>query len=110
MNWMLLDEAGNAFGTYDNEVAAFVAFRSLVVDEGPEVADHVLLLAYDEAGQPVGDALTFGDLPDASFCIAATAAGGDQLFWGVRPTRGFGGVSVAVDVIARPRATGTVAV
>jgi hypothetical protein len=110
MNWMLLDDAGNAFGTYDDEISAFVALRSLVVDEGSEVADHVLLLAYDEAGQPVGEALTFGDLPMASFSLADTSPGGQQIFWAARPTRGFGGVSTAVDGIARPRTTGTVAV
>lgn len=110
MNWMLLDEAGNAVGTYDDQVAAFVAFRSLAEHEGREAAEQVLLLAYDDVGHPLGDALTYDELPQSSFCMAAGAPGAQQLFWTTRPTRGFGGASVAIEGTARPRSADTVAV
>jgi hypothetical protein len=59
---MILDRSGNAINAYDDVVGAHAAMRVLVADD-PSVADDLLLVAYDEAGQPLGTATVFADLP-----------------------------------------------
>jgi hypothetical protein len=61
-SYMLFDETGNALGSYGDIVEARVALRQ-IVEEYPDDADKLVLIGYDEAGMPTGEAETFADLP-----------------------------------------------
>jgi len=104
MKWMLLDELGNAFSSFDDEVSAHAAFRSLAADE-PEAADRALLLAYNDDGRPSGEAVTFDDLPVWTFSVVGWCAE-VPLFWS-RSTRGLSGGAKTVTTSARTTATTT---
>jgi hypothetical protein len=52
--YVLLDSGGNLIDAYDDPDEARAALRRIVADE-PEAAEHVALLTYDDAGNPVGE-------------------------------------------------------
>lgn len=58
--YVLMDSGGNLIEAYDDHDEAHAALRRLVADE-PDAADHVALLIYDDAGNPVSDAVTVTD-------------------------------------------------
>lgn len=62
MDYMILDTAGNALASFDDEVTAYAAIHAMVALER-ETAEHVVLLAYGDDGIPVGDALRVWDVP-----------------------------------------------
>lgn len=62
MDYMILDTAGNALASFDDEVAAHATIHAMVAVE-PEAAEHVVLLAYSDDGMPVGEALSVWDVP-----------------------------------------------
>ena len=62
MEFTILDSRGNAVASYADELLARAVFHSIVAVE-PEAGDHLALLAYDDQGMPVGDALTIIDVP-----------------------------------------------
>jgi len=65
MDYTILDSAGNALASFgDDELAARATLHAMVAVE-PDAADHVALLAYDEDGMPVGEAMSVYDLPPA---------------------------------------------
>ena len=69
MTYMILDSSGNAINAYDDIVAARAALRAIVADD-EGTADHVMLLAYDDGGNPVGEAVTVADLPTQTASLA----------------------------------------
>jgi hypothetical protein len=64
MEYMILDSAGNAVASFDDETTARATLYAIVEVE-PEAADHLVLLTYDDDGMPVGDAKTYVDVPPA---------------------------------------------
>jgi hypothetical protein len=70
--YMLLDSTGSAINAYHEEVAAHAALRATVADD-PAAAADIFLLAYDDDGNPVGEAVTIEDLPAMTMSIRATA-------------------------------------
>jgi hypothetical protein len=64
MDYMILDSAGHAIASFDNEAAARATLYAIVEVER-EAADHLVLLAYDDDGMPVGDARTYVDIAPA---------------------------------------------
>ena len=62
--YMILDDAGNALASFSDEVTAHATLHAIVAVE-PDAAEHVVLLAYDDDGMPVGDALSVWDVPMA---------------------------------------------
>lgn len=62
MQYMIFDSAGNALASFDDEGRAHATLYSILRIE-PDAAEHVALLAYDDDGMPVGDALTVFDVP-----------------------------------------------
>lgn len=71
MTYMILDSTGSAINAFADEVAARAALRSLVAHD-PAAAEHVFLLAYDDDGDPIGDAVTIADLPTQTTSILET--------------------------------------
>lgn len=71
MTYMILDSSGNAIASYTDAVSARAALRSIVEQE-PEAADHVLLIAYNEQGEPVGEAMMVSDLPPNTTAVDAS--------------------------------------
>jgi hypothetical protein len=65
---MIFDSAGNAINSFDDEVAARAALRAIAERE-PTAADDVLLISYDDDGNPVGEAVTAEDLPPSSMSL-----------------------------------------
>lgn len=61
---MILDSAGNAVASLESEPTARATLHAMVKLE-PEAADHLVLLAYDDDGMPVGEARTVYDVPPA---------------------------------------------
>jgi hypothetical protein len=57
MHYMILDSAGNALLSVEDELTARATMHAMVAIE-PEAADHVALLAYGDDGIPVGDAVS----------------------------------------------------
>lgn len=57
MCYVILDSSGNLIESFDQEPEAR-AVPDQIVREEPEAAEHVALLAYDDHGEPVGDAIT----------------------------------------------------
>lgn len=62
MDYMILDTAGNALAAFDDEISARAAIHTIVALQR-DAAEHVVLLAYDDDGLPVGDALRVWDVP-----------------------------------------------
>jgi hypothetical protein len=60
MDYMILDSAGNALASFEDELTARATLHAIAAVD-PDAAEHVALLAYDDAGMPVGDALTVVD-------------------------------------------------
>ncbi len=56
MHFMIMDEAMNAVDSFDSRVEAARALEAIVADD-PAAADSLLLLAYDDDGNPVGEAV-----------------------------------------------------
>jgi|GEM_PF-1335225 len=73
MTHMLFDSNGNAINSYDDETAARAALRA-IVQRDPAVAEHVLLISYDEDGDPVGEAVLAADLPPSSMSLRWSAS------------------------------------
>ena len=68
-SYMLFDsKSANALGSYGDVIDARVALRECV-DADPSAADDLVLIGYDDAGTPVGDAVTFADLPPSSVTV-----------------------------------------
>lgn len=61
MYYVLVDSEGNRVDAFQEEQAAHEALRAMV-DEEPDAADDVLLLAYRDDGGREGEALMFSDL------------------------------------------------
>jgi hypothetical protein len=64
MDYMILDSAGNALASFNDETTARATLHAIAAVE-PEAAEHVVLLAYDDEGMPIGEALTVLDCPPA---------------------------------------------
>jgi hypothetical protein len=64
MQFMILDSSGSAVASLDDELAARAMIHAIVAVD-PDAADHLLLLAYDDVGMPVGEAMTVWDVPPA---------------------------------------------
>ncbi len=64
MEYVILDSAGNAIASFSSEGTACATLRAIVAVE-PDAAEHVVLLAYDDEGMPVGDAMSIFDVPPA---------------------------------------------
>jgi hypothetical protein len=64
MDYMILDSAGNALASFEDELDARATLHAIVAVE-PEAAEHVVLLAYNDEGMPVGDAMSAFDCPPA---------------------------------------------
>jgi hypothetical protein len=60
MDYMILDSAGNALAAFEDELTARATLHAIVALE-PDAAEHIVLLAYDEQGMPVGEALSVED-------------------------------------------------
>lgn len=73
MEYMILDTAGNAVASSDDETTARATLHAIVAVE-PEAAEYLVLLAYDDDGQPLGDAKTFFDVPPAVEVVASDCA------------------------------------
>lgn len=56
MHFMIMDDAANAVDSFDSRAEAARALEAIVADD-PAVADSLLLLAYDDDGNPVGEAI-----------------------------------------------------
>ena len=61
MYYVVLDSTGNLVESFDEESAARAALDQIVHNGPPGAADHYALLTYDEAGHPVGEAVTIAD-------------------------------------------------
>lgn len=61
MYYVILDSTGNLVESFDDEAEARAALSKLVHDGPSDAADHYALLTCDEAGHPVGDAVTISD-------------------------------------------------
>jgi hypothetical protein len=61
MYFVILDSTANLVESFDSEDEARAALEQIVRQE-PEAADEYAMLAYDENGGPVGDAVTGADL------------------------------------------------
>jgi hypothetical protein len=62
MDYMIIDSAGNTLASFEDELDARAALHAMVAVE-PEAAEHVVLLAYNEEGMPVGEAVAAFDCP-----------------------------------------------
>ena len=56
MHFMIMDEAANAVDSFGDRNEAARALEAIVADD-PAAADSLLLLAYDDDGNPVGEAI-----------------------------------------------------
>jgi hypothetical protein len=81
MDYMILDSRGDAVAAFDDETAARATLRAIAQVE-PDGARDLVMLAYDDAGVTVGDALTVDDLPLA-FSVLETSA---VIAWGASAT------------------------
>lgn len=64
MEYMILDSAGNALASFEDEATARATLHAMVMVE-PDAADETVLLAYDDGGMPVGEALFAWDVSPA---------------------------------------------
>lgn len=101
MTWMLMDEMANAIAAYDDKVAAHAGLRAVVADD-VDARDSLLLLEYDDEGNPVGEAVAFDDLPAST--VNMREATSDVTVFLFRTTVGLGGAARNADVttFARP--------
>jgi hypothetical protein len=60
MDYMILDSAGNALASFEDELTARATLHAIAAVD-PEAREQVVLLAYDDDGMPVGDAVTVID-------------------------------------------------
>ena len=65
MDFMIFDSAGNAVEAFTDEQVAIKALRSLVLED-PEASRHLALLAFDEEGNAVGEAVVAADVAPES--------------------------------------------
>lgn len=72
MDYMILDSRGDAVATFDDETAARATLRAIAQSE-PDVASDLVMIAYDDDGMPVGEAVTAADLPLPYSLDAATS-------------------------------------
>ena len=61
MNYVILDSTANLVDAFDQEHEARAALDA-IVHQDPDAADDYALLAYDDTGRPVGEALTSAQL------------------------------------------------
>jgi len=61
MSFMIFDSAGNAVDAFDDERQAVVALLSMV-REDYDVIRHLAILAFDSAGEAVGEPVTVANL------------------------------------------------
>jgi hypothetical protein len=61
MNYVILDSTANLVDSFDDETQARAALEAIVRLD-PRSAGEYALIAYDEDGQPVGDAVLGSDL------------------------------------------------
>jgi hypothetical protein len=64
MEYVILDSAGNAVASFHDDATARATLYAIVEVE-PDAADHLVLLAYDDEGMPVGEAKMYVDVPPA---------------------------------------------
>jgi hypothetical protein len=60
-HYVILDSTANLVDSFDDDGEARAALET-IVREDPHAADEYALLTYDDAGQPVGEALMGSDL------------------------------------------------
>ena len=73
MTWVLYDGAGRRYGSFETETEAHRTLQ-VTADERPDVADELVLLAYDDGGQQVGEGVMLEDI--AAFAPPTSAATG----------------------------------
>jgi len=61
MAYMIFDSAGNAVETFESERAARIELVRLA-EQDPAAARSLVVLAFDETGEVVGDAVTVADI------------------------------------------------
>lgn len=64
MQYVILDSAGNALASYDDQLDAYASLHAMVAVE-PEASEHLAVLGYDDRGMPVGEAVMAIDVPPA---------------------------------------------
>jgi hypothetical protein len=57
MHFTIMDDAANVVDSFDSSADAARALEAIVAED-PAAADSLLLLAYDDDGNPVGEAIT----------------------------------------------------
>lgn len=60
-NFVILHSTANLVDSFDNEAEGRAALEK-IAREDPDAADEYALLAYDDTGHPVGDAIVAADL------------------------------------------------
>lgn len=72
MDFMILDSAGNAVEAFATEHEAVSALAAMAENE-PKVAQHLAVLAFDDAGEAVGEPLTVADVrPEAATTLTVS--------------------------------------
>lgn len=61
MHFQIADNEGSVLDTFDNGREAVAALRSMLADD-PAAANDLLLLSFDDSGDPAGPASTLNDL------------------------------------------------
>lgn len=75
MHYMVMDTGGNAISAFESGADAMLGFEQ-IVREHPDSAPHIALLAFDEDGEAVGDALVAADVaPELVTRLALSTAG-----------------------------------
>jgi hypothetical protein len=59
--YVILDSTANLVDSFDREDEARTALEA-IVRQDPDAADHYAIVTYDDAGHPVGEAVTGADL------------------------------------------------
>jgi len=72
---MIMDSAGNAVDTFDSYAASVAALVSFARSD-PEAAHHLVVIAFDQQGEAVGEPLTVADVePEAAIRTVLTSVG-----------------------------------
>lgn len=66
MQFVIVDNEGSVLDTFDDRQMAESALR-LIVRHDKKAADDLLLLTYDNSGDPAGDAVVFEDITTKVF-------------------------------------------